>query len=479
MQKIYFRADASTAIGYGHFIRTLALADMLKDNFDCTFFTCHPTSYQANEMKKVCTHITLQEGTHYGEFLSCLEGDEIVVLDNYFFTTDYQRAIKRKGCRLVCIDDIHDKHYVADVVINHGLVDESLFDREEYTQLCLGPDWALLREPFLCPLPVCRRNRYTGRVTVCFGGSDSNNLTGRFIRFLCEQKEVQHVIAVVGDQYHPNDECSHSKVTFLRNQSAGEMALLFRESDIAFLSASTVCLEALSQQASVAVGYYVNNQKEMYANCVSGNLVLPLGNLLNLDMTRLDYSVMVEKAESLKKISFSLIPLRYRILFHNLFLYWTFCKNGFSFIDYRLLTEEQHSLIWHARNEDCIRLQMEHAELITWDTHLKFLKRLFFQYRKIYMGIYRDGKLIGSVNVEYKSVLQVERGIFILPKYWGSGESMLIEQTLWAMLKERGVASIKAKVLKSNERSLCFHLKCGYRPDSNDSKYDYLIKEIN
>ena len=28
MQKIYFRADASATIGYGHFIRTLALADM-------------------------------------------------------------------------------------------------------------------------------------------------------------------------------------------------------------------------------------------------------------------------------------------------------------------------------------------------------------------------------------------------------------------------------------------------------------------
>lgn len=32
MQKIYLRADASAAIGYGHFIRTLALADMLKDD---------------------------------------------------------------------------------------------------------------------------------------------------------------------------------------------------------------------------------------------------------------------------------------------------------------------------------------------------------------------------------------------------------------------------------------------------------------
>lgn len=172
MKKIYFRADASATIGYGHFIRTLALADMLKDDFDCTFFTCHPTSYQVSEIEKVCPFVTLQEETHYDDFLSYLQGDEIVVLDNYFFTTDYQRAIKEKGCRLVCIDDMHDKHYVADVVINHGLTDESLFDKEDYMQLCLGYDWALLREPFLRPLPIRHSNKNASSVTVCFGGSD-------------------------------------------------------------------------------------------------------------------------------------------------------------------------------------------------------------------------------------------------------------------------------------------------------------------
>ena len=51
-KKIYFRADASAQIGYGHFIRTLAIADMLKSEFDCTFFTVSPTEYQVGEMTK-------------------------------------------------------------------------------------------------------------------------------------------------------------------------------------------------------------------------------------------------------------------------------------------------------------------------------------------------------------------------------------------------------------------------------------------
>ena len=54
MQKIYFRADAGAEIGYGHFIRTLALADMLKDDFSCVFVTQAPTIYQKSEVAKVC-----------------------------------------------------------------------------------------------------------------------------------------------------------------------------------------------------------------------------------------------------------------------------------------------------------------------------------------------------------------------------------------------------------------------------------------
>ena len=32
MKKIYFRADAGADIGYGHFIRSLSLASILKDS---------------------------------------------------------------------------------------------------------------------------------------------------------------------------------------------------------------------------------------------------------------------------------------------------------------------------------------------------------------------------------------------------------------------------------------------------------------
>ena len=58
-QKILFRADAGAEIGYGHFIRTLALADMLKDDFECVLYTQAPSEYQRKECEKVCKLVEL------------------------------------------------------------------------------------------------------------------------------------------------------------------------------------------------------------------------------------------------------------------------------------------------------------------------------------------------------------------------------------------------------------------------------------
>ena len=246
-RKIYFRADAGASIGYGHFIRTLALADMLKDYFDCTFFTQCPTTYQICEVHKICKLEKLPaDNSHFELFLERLSGDEIVVLDNYFFTTNYQQHIKDKGCKLVCIDDMHDKHYIADIVINHGITDTSKFDVEPYTQLCLGFNWALLRKPFL--QPVNKSNKVSGHWLIAFGGSDSYNLTEKFVCLIHDKNIVKHISVVIGDAYqYTNNLNKYHKISVRKNLSANDMASLMEKCEYAILPSSGICLEALSR----------------------------------------------------------------------------------------------------------------------------------------------------------------------------------------------------------------------------------------
>ena len=311
-RKIFFRADASQNIGYGHFIRTLALADMLKDDFDCVFYTQTPTEYQRKELEKVCPFIELpDDDTRFRLFIEELKGDEIVVLDNYFFTTDYQRSIKTKGCKLVCVDDMHDKHYVADVVINHALTDATLFDSEPYTKLCLGFNYALLRAPFLKPISHIKRGH---DIVVNFGGADPFGITDSIVSMLLNMSIPYRIVVVLGDKVYLSEE-NRNKVVIRRNLSSEEMAELFEESAAGVLSASTVCIEALSRNLPLIAGYHVDNQKFFYQLLVENDAIQPIGHLQEVKREHLEIAVKNLQRREIPLIDSTSIKNNYQEVF--------------------------------------------------------------------------------------------------------------------------------------------------------------------
>ena len=314
-RKVYFRADASASIGYGHFIRTLALADILKDDFDCTFFTTSPSVYQIAEMEKVCSHIALNEGTKFKDFINLLSGDEIVVLDNYFFITEYQKQIKEKGCKLVCVDDMHDKHYVADVIINPALLSTSKYNSESYTQLCLGLEYALLRKPFINQNNAIERNPNSW--LLAFGGSDFDNMTEKFLSFLQGDSRVKNVTVVIGDAYKYYDNLkNYSKASIYKNLTAEDMSQKMRQAEFAVLPSSTISIEALACGCKVANGYFVDNQIETSMMYKEEGYCVGLGDLREVNDTLFIDDLLLFTPTH--QFDFSLIPIRYKQLFKSL-----------------------------------------------------------------------------------------------------------------------------------------------------------------
>lgn len=314
-RKIYFRADASATIGYGHFIRTLALADMLKDDFDCTFFTTSPSAYQIEEMEKVCNYIALSEESKLENFVNLLNGDEIVVLDNYFFTTEYQRTIKAKGCNLVCVDDLHNRHFVSDAVLNPALLSTSEYDVEPYTKLCLGLEYALLRKPFIKQSKNVEK--VFGRWLIAFGGSDFDNMTEKFLSFLQEDSRIKNVSVIVGDAYKYYDNLkNYSKASIYKNLTAEEMSIKMRQAEFAVLPSSTISIEALACGCKVANGYFVDNQMETSMMYRQEGYCVGLG-----DLREVHNALFIEELlsfEPIHQLDFSLIPTRYKHLFKSL-----------------------------------------------------------------------------------------------------------------------------------------------------------------
>lgn len=432
--KICFRADASPTIGYGHFIRSLALADMLKEEFDCNFFTTDPTPYQKKEAEGICRLTVLK-----GEFLDCLTGGEIVVLDNYFFDTEYQRAIKEKGCRLVCIDDIHDRHFAADVIISQCLDNPALYnDVEKDTALCLGPRWAMLRRPFIQHTPVARKE---GHCLICYGGSDPCDFTSKAVAEALD-KGYSQVSVVIGDGYAFEGNlpvCDNVKI--YRRLGADEMAALMLGAEYVMCSASTTAYEAYACGCKVQTTVTADNQKDFQ------EMLLRRGLEIDPESTKKNFIKLFKALE-------------------------------LDIVNYVDMNEVQSREVWEKRNWPSIRQWMSNTEPFSFESHCSFINALRTSEDKLFYALFKKGVCVGSYSFKEIGQGYADRGLFINPRYHRHGIASAAEIFFDGLIIRRGIHTLKAEVLRGNIRSLDYHLSRGYRIVREDDKYHYLERAI-
>ncbi|MBQ0090113.1 MAG: GNAT family N-acetyltransferase [Prevotellaceae bacterium] len=459
-QKVYFRADAGAGIGYGHFIRSLALADMLRRDFECMMFTQDPTPYQINEAANVCQLVSLPaDESRFDKFLTYLTGEEIVVLDNYFYTTEYQQQIKDKGCKLVCIDDLHDKHFVADVVINHAFVPAEEYDVEDYTQVCTGPKYALLRGPFLQQQSV---DRHPHSWVVTIGGLDEPNITTLAVKKL-QDIGVKDITAIVGDGFRYYDELRKTGVKVLSRLTAQQMAETFAQTENVLCCASTVCYEALSQGCKVYAGWYVDNQVEVYQNLSNAKCIVPIGNLLDL------LSIDVQHTD-IARISFDKVRNNLCSIFYRLAL---------RMVNYVDMTIEESRQVWETRNLPQIREWMRNKDRFSFESHCAFVESLCSAKDKLYYAFFIGSQLVASydiIDLKYRTL--VECGLFIHPTWQQRGLGYIIEDKMERLVKTMGIAAIAADVYLDNEQSRKYFIRNDFDEISRDDEFIHFEKTL-
>lgn len=194
---LLIRADASVAVGTGHVMRMIALAQSWRASGGRVVFLCSDIT-RALEQR-------IREEGFQREKISATPGSAddleattaavsriakgnrsvVVALDGYQFSADFQLGVKKTGCRLLVVDDYgHSEAYHADVVLNQNIsAREDLYAwRDEGTKLLLGPRFALLRREFVdhCGWMRVIPNK-AKKLLVTLGGADADNVTMKVI----------------------------------------------------------------------------------------------------------------------------------------------------------------------------------------------------------------------------------------------------------------------------------------------------------
>ncbi len=275
--KVFFRADGNSQIGLGHIFRSLALAEMLRNDFDCHFIIRQPIPSIKTKILEVCNKIIELPETenHEKEALFIvqhyLKRNEIVVLDGYYFKTRYQKIIRAIGCKIVCIDDIHNFHFVADVVINHaGGVSPAAYSAEPYTLFYLGLPYAMLRKPFLVKQSERELPPPDNNILICFGGADPTNETLKALQKCELSNAFNQCYVITGAAYPYQNELdkfvrnSNLKVTILTNLDTHQMATFMKKCQTAITSPSTIAYEYLSIGGLLYLSMTADNQLDIY-----------------------------------------------------------------------------------------------------------------------------------------------------------------------------------------------------------------------
>nr|WP_255552903.1 UDP-2,4-diacetamido-2,4,6-trideoxy-beta-L-altropyranose hydrolase [Longitalea arenae] len=287
--RVVFRADGNSKTGLGHIFRSLSMIDMLKNDFECVFMINKPDPSLIRLIESYCKFVLLNAAT-IEEELSVLDekllANDIVVTDGYQFDEVYQQFLKAKVRKLVMVDDMADKHYYADLIINHG--DASVKDKyrkENYTKVLAGFPYSIIRKEYLRAAQVKKVITKIDTIFICMGGADPFNITIKAITASLQCDFINQIVVVTGSAYSNRDELKKTlnavtdkKIIHEENIAANRMVELINMSEIAITPASSIAMEICCVKAGLLSGTVIDNQEAILKQLISAGCCLSLGD---------------------------------------------------------------------------------------------------------------------------------------------------------------------------------------------------------
>lgn len=397
-EQILIRADGSIDIGMGHIVRCIALAHILRSEFEITFISRENPPNIVNEI--LDAGFSFIQINSESEFFDLIEASHIVVLDDYTFDRKYQENVKGRCSKLVFVDDLHQTEFLADLIINHAPAVKA----EDYTALpttefALGLKYALLRPAFLEQAQRERTYSDIRSAVICFGGGDYKNLTKVALQTVVKYKEFTSIRVITGTAYKYLGDLrqilkSDSRILHFHEVTSEEMVDHMVSSELAIVPSSGILFEAIASGCRVISGTYAMNQKIVFAR------FLALGsffNARNFSQGDLDTAVKeaLDKSGPVERLIDGKSGQRILKKFISLTL------------NMRSIRENDCELLYNWANDSEVRKNALDPTFIEWDAHVRWFNNALDS-DKVHIFVLERNKVpVGQVrfNMEGESFL--------------------------------------------------------------------------
>ncbi|MFB6357021.1 MAG: UDP-2,4-diacetamido-2,4,6-trideoxy-beta-L-altropyranose hydrolase [bacterium] len=285
---VVFRCDANEEIGYGHVMRSMALAQYVQSRGDTVRFVLKkPPSFvkgcleaSAIEWANIDPSGPKEDYRSTREAVNEFNTDWIVI-DGYHFDTEYQSLWKKTGTNVAYLDDhAHLNQYNVNLLINQNLhANRNVYKNKvnDNTKMLMGPDYILLRTEFLDCVDWKRETfSRPDRLLVTIGGTDTRNLVPDILGWLqggFDRNFETHIITadadcVAGVKNDPR---------FVLRTDVDNMAVEMKHADLAITASGTTVWEMCFMELPMLTVVTANNQQDIANHLEQNGVSLNLG----------------------------------------------------------------------------------------------------------------------------------------------------------------------------------------------------------
>lgn len=457
-QRLLVRTDAGPRIGWGHFVRSLALAQAWRAaGGRAAFALSRECAAEADAWLETEGMEAIRLDVRPGSSEDALrtrdrarEGQAAwVVLDGYDFGLGMRRMLREGGARLLVVDDMGTPEPIeADLILNSNLhAGETSYPRRgPESRLLLGSDYVLLRRDFL---PHRDRRRAfpeaARKVLVTLGGGEVSALLER---------------VVAGVRSAPVDGLEVRVAAGIH--TACDMPDLMAWADLAVSGGGSTCWELAFMGLPALVVTVADNQRPVAERLEADGLAENLGFGEAVTPERIAAAVAgllrdVGRRQEMSRAGRSRVDGRggERVV--------ACMREGM--LTLRQAREADCRLLWEWANDPQVRSVSFTSDPIPWEDHAAwFRKKLRDAGCRIYIAALADGRPVGQARCEMRgaeAVLSVSLDSGFRGRGYGRA---LIRRAAERFFRQRPeVKALHAYVKPGNAASEKAFSGCGFR----------------